>query len=129
MKIAVASHKQEEVGGHAGRCRRFWIYSAEGGRITGREEVSLAPGETFHDRSHGLPTALNGIQALIAASGGPGLVRKLEESGVAVVLTEEPQVERAVVRWLAGELPVLDPSTLQHGQFGHGHAHPHEGEC
>lgn len=125
MQIAVVSHKGTETGGHAGRARRFLLYTIEDRAVVRREDIQLEAGQSFHDLGHGLPRALSGIQALIAGSAGPGLVRKLQEAGVDAVLTEEPDADHAVELWLAERLERLDPATLQHGQHGHDHGHDH----
>lgn len=124
MKIAVASHKQEMVGEHAGRCRRFWIYEAEDGKVTGRAELVLAPEQTFHEL-HGGAHPLDGCAALIAASMGPGLVRKLQERRIEAVVTSEPDADLAVAGWLSGTLPRIRPEDQEHGQLGHHGPHHH----
>lgn len=125
MLIAVASHKDTDVGEHAGRARRFWLYTVEES-VVARKELRLEDGDSFHDHDHGVPAPLVGIRALICASAGPGLVDKLKEAGVEVALTEEPDADFAVALWLSGELPLVDPSSLTHGHFGQ---HDHGGTC
>jgi predicted Fe-Mo cluster-binding NifX family protein len=127
MKIAVASHKQDIVGEHAGRCRRFWVYEVEDGRVLGRTELQLAPEQTFHELHGAGPHPLDGVRAFIAASMGPGLVRKLTERGIEAVMTSEPDADMAVAGWLGGVLPRVRPEDMEHGQFGgHGHGHDHD---
>ena len=33
MKIAVTSQNRKTVTGHAGKCRKFWIYEVEGSAV------------------------------------------------------------------------------------------------
>ncbi len=96
----------------------------------GRQELRLSETETFHELHGSGDHPLGACQALIAASMGPGLVRKLEERGIEAVITSEPDCDLAVAAWLDGSLPRLRSEDQEHGQFGHhGHDdhHQHEG--
>ena len=41
MKIAVTSQNRCEITEHAGRCRNFWVFDVEGGRVAGRNLLEL----------------------------------------------------------------------------------------
>lgn len=43
MKIAVTSQNLSTISGHAGRCRKFWIYEVEGKRVA-RKDLHAASG-------------------------------------------------------------------------------------
>ena len=37
MKIAITSQNKREITGHAGKCRKFWIYEINEGKISNKE--------------------------------------------------------------------------------------------
>jgi hypothetical protein len=75
MKIAVASQNRKQVTGHTGRCRRFWIYEVEAGRIVSRTLLELPIDQSFHAISPQAPHPLDGVQVLISGGVGEGLDR------------------------------------------------------
>lgn len=114
MKIAVTSQNRKTVTGHAGKCRRFWIYEVEDCEVRDRRLVELAIEETFHE-SHGAgPHPLHGINVLITGGMGDGLHRRLKQMGIAAVATAETDPERAVADWLNGTLRELPPGQHHH---------------
>lgn len=130
MKIAVASQNRKTVTGHAGKCRRFWIYDVDGERVAGRDMLELALEETFHE-SHGHGAhPLDGISALISASMGTNMYARLAAKGITGVATSETDPDTAVAAYLQGTLVILPPEAHheehEHGHgHGHGHHHPH----
>lgn len=125
MLVAVASQNLREVTAHAGRCRRFWIYTVEGADAVGRDLVTLEIEDTLHACAGGLPEALAPCSALIAQSMGPGLVRRLVRHGLQAVATEERDPEKAVRAYLDGHLLPLSPDDEGCGQDHHDHEHGH----
>ncbi len=116
MKIAVTSQDRKTITGHAGQCRRFWIYETDDKSVLNKTLLELTPEQTFH-ASHGAAShPLDGIDALITAGMGPGLVRRLASKGVQPLMTSETDPDLVVASFLNG--------TLKTGQ----HA-PHEGAC
>ena len=97
MKIAVASQNRQQVTGHAGQCRRFWIVEIADQAVVGRVLVELEREETFHATGGGLPPALQGIDRLIAggdvgaqligAAIGPGRGERLEQTRLVRAIT------------------------------------------
>ena len=116
MKIAVTSQDRKTVTGHAGQCRRFWIYETDDKAVLNKTLLELTMEQTFH-ASHGPgPHPLDGIDALISGGMGPGLIRRLSGKGTQALVTSETDPDAAVADFLQG--------TLKVGQ----HA-PHEGQC
>lgn len=104
MKIAVASQNRREVTGHAGRCRRFWLFDSTDEQVRPRELLELPKEQCFHDLAPGIPAPLEGVDVLIAGGMGDGLSARLGRHGIRVVLTDEKDPVRAVQLWLAGKL-------------------------
>jgi len=104
MKIAVTSQNRKEVTGHAGRCRKFWVFEAQDKEIVGRELLELAKEHCFHDMAPEIAAPLEAVDVLIVGGMGSGLRERLARKGIAVVVTQEMDPERAVRLWLAGEL-------------------------
>ena len=128
MRIAVASQNRKTVTGHAGKCRKFWIYEAEGKEISGRNLLELPIEQSFHESPRGAPHPLDGVDVLIAGGMGAGMRARLDEKGIRAVATAETDLERAVAAWLAGSLAELPPEAHdehdhEQGQHGHGHGH------
>jgi predicted Fe-Mo cluster-binding NifX family protein len=118
MKIAVSSQNRKTVTGHAGKCRRFWIYDIDSCEVMDRRLVELALEETFHE-GHGVgPHPLGEVNVLITGGMGDGLQRRLKQMGILAVATAETDLERAVADWLNGTLKELPP-----GQHHHDHQH------
>jgi len=114
MKIAVASQNHRTVTGHAGRCRRFWIYTVENNEIVSKDLLELAPDEIFHGSPHNAPSPLDGTDALITGGMGEGLVRRLSLKGIRGVITSETDPDAAVAAYLDGTLPTLAPHNHHH---------------
>ena len=117
MKIAVTSQNRREITEHAGRCRKFWIYTVEDKRVTGKELLEFPKEQSFHESDPHAPHPLDGNDVLISRSMGQGILRRLAGKGILGVITDEKDPDTAVSAWLAGTL-----HTLQHGE-GHHHHH------
>jgi len=122
MKIAVASQNRENVTGHAGRCRRFWIYTVENNEVVGKEMLELAPDQIFHGSPPNAPSPLDGTDVLISGGMGEGLVRRLAVKGIQGVITSETDPDAAVAAYLDGSLPTMAPHSHSHD---HDHEHDH----
>lgn len=113
LKIAVASQNRRTITGHAGKCRRFWVYSIESGSITDRDMLELAMDQTYH-ASHGAGRhPLNGINALICRGMGSAMHARLREKGIDGLITDETDPDRAVLAYLQGRLPARQPALQQ----------------
>jgi predicted Fe-Mo cluster-binding NifX family protein len=132
MKIAVASQNQQDISGHLGRCRNFWVYQTDESTILDRQLLQLAKADTFHESSPKHAHPLDGIHVLIAGSYGQGLGRRLASKGIEVMATPETNPDQAVSAYLQGTLTIGEGEQHHHDQQHHGHQHHHQhkhGEC
>jgi predicted Fe-Mo cluster-binding NifX family protein len=106
MKIAIASQNRKQVTGHAGKCRKFWLYAIEGGTVKDKTLLELPREQSFHDHHGDAPHPLQGVQLLISGGMGEGLVRRLQGMGIEGVVTTETDPDLAITVWLAGTLPL-----------------------
>ncbi len=123
MKIAVASQNRKDVTGHAGRCRRFWVYTIENDEVTAKELLELTPDQIFHGSLHNAPSPLDGTDVLISGGMGEGLVRRLAVKNIQGVITSETNPDAAVTAYLDGTLATMAPHSHHH-DHDHGHHHP-----
>ena len=115
MRVALTTQKPDTITGHAGRCRRFTLFTAVDGRITDEQVVEVAEADTLH-QSHTLPPALGALDAFITGSMGEGLFARLTAVGVRPFITTETSPRAAVQALLAGTLASGAP-----------HSHPPHG--
>jgi len=108
MNIAVTSQNFRTITGHAGKTRRFLVYtrSAEGtwseaDRIDLPKEMSM---HEFKGGSH----PVDAFDVLITESCGEGFIHKMTERGVVVLTTSETDPVTAVESFAAGG--VLPPA-------------------
>jgi predicted Fe-Mo cluster-binding NifX family protein len=101
MKIAITSQNKHSVTGHAGKCRKFWVYQIDDGKVTSKELLELPMEQTFHSSPANEPHPLDGIQTLISGGMGEGMRRRLAAKNVQAVVTEETDLDRAVEQFLA----------------------------
>lgn len=132
MKIAVASQNRKTVTAHAGKCRKFWLYTVEAGldgaaqqsrALVERTLLELPIEQSFHAH-HGPephPLQAQAVQVLISGGMGEGLQRRLASMGIEGLITSESDPDRAVTAWLKGELPRMAPQA-----HAGGHDHPHD---
>ncbi len=121
LKIAVTSQNRKTVTGHAGKCRKFWIFEVEGTDIKDKTLLELSIEQSFHE-SHGASShPLDDMNVLITGGMGAGLQQRLKQKGILAVATSETDPDRAVAAWLAGTLPEAEPES-----HGHPHHHPHQ---
>lgn len=118
-KIAVASQNRKIVTGHAGKCRKFWLYSIEAGAVKGKQLLELPREQSFHDYTGAEPHPLQDVQVLITGGMGEGLAHRLAGMGIEGLITTETDPDRAVTAYLAGTLPLGRPEA--HGESLHAH--------
>lgn len=124
MKIAVTSQNRKDVTGHAGKCRRFWIYEIAGRDVVGRALLELPIDQSFH-ASHGAdPHPLDGVDVLICGGMGGGLGQRLRQRGIEALVTTKTTPDRAVAAYLAGTLPLGEAERHEGPERGHHHG-PH----
>jgi predicted Fe-Mo cluster-binding NifX family protein len=126
MRIAITSQNRKTVTGHAGKCRKFWIYQINGKEIVSRELLELPIEQSFHESDPAQPHPLDGINVLICGGMGQGLQHRLKQKGILGVATSETDLERAVAGWLDGTLPEAAPEEHDHAHDHH-HGHGHHG--
>jgi predicted Fe-Mo cluster-binding NifX family protein len=121
MRIAVTSQNRKTVTGHAGKCRKFWVFEVADCEVRDKQLLELPIEQSFHESHGNAPHPLDAINVLITAGMGSGLQQRLKRKGITPVATAEPDPDRAVAAWLNGTLAELPPQCHDHG--GHGHRH------
>ena len=105
MRVAVATSDFVKVAGHAGRARKWLVYTVDDSGTAGApERVELASEAVFHYAADGQPHPLDGVDAVIAQSAGDGFLRSMEKRGIRPVLTAETDPAKAVHDLLAETL-------------------------
>lgn len=99
-RIAVCSQNRKTVTDHAGKCRKFWIYTISDGAIADRTLLELPMAQALHASAPDAPHPLDGIDVLLAASMGDGLRQRLQQRGIQAVITEETDPDAAVAAFL-----------------------------
>ncbi|MEW5838977.1 MAG: NifB/NifX family molybdenum-iron cluster-binding protein [Pseudomonadota bacterium] len=112
--IAITSQNRKTVTGHAGRCRKFWLYPVDQGVVGERRLVELALEQTFHG-THGMPPGLEGMTAFISQGMGQGMFTRLQRLGVQPFMTCEADLDAALQAYLRGE------ASLEAEAEGHHH--------
>lgn len=116
MKIAVTSQNRRTITEHAGRCRKFWVFTTQDGAILDKELLELPKEQSFYESDSHAPHPLDDVQIFITADMGQGLVRRLNRKGITALITQESDPEAAVLLYLKGELNAAESS-------------PHPGDC
>lgn len=127
--IALTCQNRIEITPHAGQCRRFLVCAIEGAEIGEPQWLELPPGQSLHDSGQG-PHPLDRVDWLISAGMGDGLRRRLAARGVRTLLTTERDPQRALQRFVAGELPDEGDELAHDGRShatDHDHEHAHHG--
>jgi predicted Fe-Mo cluster-binding NifX family protein len=123
MKIAIASQNRKTVTGHAGKCRKFWIYEVEGCEVTDKRLLELPIEQSFHESNPNAPHPLDEVNVLISGGMGNGLQARLKQMGIMAVATSETDLDRALADWINGTLNELPPGLHHDHDHGHGHHH------
>ena len=103
-KIAVCSQNRKTVTEHAGKCRKFWVYDIEHGRVVGKNLLELPLEQSFHEIGDGQAHPLDEVDVLITGSIGDGLRQRLRQRGILGVVTSETDLDQAIASFLAGNL-------------------------
>ena len=117
FKIAVCSQNRKTVTEHAGKCRKFWIYDVEQGRVVGRNLLELTIEQSFHEAKEGQAHPLDEVDVLITGSIGGGLQQRLRQRGILGVVTSETDLDQAVAGFLAGDMA---PAAQMSAECAHG---------
>jgi predicted Fe-Mo cluster-binding NifX family protein len=113
MKIAVTSQNLSTISGHAGRCRKFWIYEVEGKRVARKALLELPLALRFQACVPDRPHPLNAVNVLITAGMKTRLHDNLMQKGILAVSTTETDPDRAVAAWLDGDLETMPPQVQE----------------
>jgi|SRR5690554_6006884 len=103
MKIAVTSQNRRAVTGHAGRCRRFWIFTVEDGAITDKTLLELSKEESFHDSDGSAPHPLDEVDVLLTGGMGSGLAQCLARKEIRALVTQAEDPDEAVQAFLLND--------------------------
>jgi predicted Fe-Mo cluster-binding NifX family protein len=115
MKIAVTSQNRREITGHAGKCRKFWIYEITENKIDKKTLLELPKEQSFHESSPQIPHPLDDVQVLIVGGMGMGLASRLSMKGIEGIVTSEKEPDKALAAYLDGSLKQLEPNSHSHG--------------
>jgi len=110
MKIGVTSQNFRTITGHAGKTRRFLIYTpGDDGSPVETDRLDLPKEMSMHE-FRGATHPLDELDVLITGGCGEGFVRRMAAKGVQAIATSETDPVRAVTMLLAGEsLPPAEP--------------------
>jgi len=110
MKIAVTSQNFRTITGHAGKTRRFLVYSdGENGELIEHERIDLPKEMSMHEFKGGFHPVFE-ADVLITAGCGQGFIRKMAGHNVQVIATSESDPQTAAKAVIAGQsLPPAEP--------------------
>jgi predicted Fe-Mo cluster-binding NifX family protein len=113
MKIGVTSQNFKTITGHAGKTRRFLVFSESlQGEWYESKRIDLPKDHSMHEFKGG-PHPLDDLDVLITGSCGEGFIRKLNSRGVQVIATSETDPSYAVNRIIEG-LPLAQAQPHVH---------------
>lgn len=114
MKIALASSDFDTVTGHAGRAKRWLIYTVdEHGQATQPvSHIELSSEQVLHHHQVGTPHPLDDVSVVIATSAGDGFLRHMEKMGIQAILTGETAPDKAIAAYFAQSLPPPKPRPI-----------------
>ncbi len=115
MKIGVTSQNYRTITGHAGKTRRFLIYTPdENGKPVESDRLNLPKEMSMHE-FRGINHPLEELDILITGSCGEGFVRRMSTHGVRVIATAETDPLVAASLVLSGKpLPAAAPHEHSH---------------
>ena len=114
MKIGVTSQNFKTITGHAGKTRRFLVFSLDReGRAIETDRLDLPKALSMHE-FHGGAHPIDDLDVLITGGCGDGFRLRMASRGVRVVTTSETDPEKAVTAVLAG-LPLPEAEPHSHG--------------
>ncbi|NBB68919.1 MAG: nitrogen fixation protein [Alphaproteobacteria bacterium] len=102
LLIAVASQNARTVTPHAGRTRRFLLFTADAdGTVAEAGRYELPKAMTLHGWPRSRPHPLFCVDVVVVGSAGENFRRKLAEVGVRVVVSADLAVRDAAARAVA----------------------------
>ncbi len=128
LRIALCSQNRKTLTGHAGKCRKFWIYTVYDGIVQERELLELPLEQALHSTADSDAHPLDGVDVLIAGSMGSGLQARLRARGVLPRISDLSELDAAVAAFLSGDMPAPNQDAEAvaaprrgGGCSGHGH--------
>lgn len=100
MKIAITSQNKKTITKHAGKCRKFWLYTLSGQDTPSRELLELNIDETLQAAEKDKPHHLDDIDVLITGGMGEGLKRRLNAKNIATIVTTELDPDAAIRHYM-----------------------------
>jgi predicted Fe-Mo cluster-binding NifX family protein len=113
MKIAVTSQDFRTVTGHAGRARRFLVYSVQpGGEPVEAARLDLPAELSFHEAGGTGAHPIDGVDVVLSAGFGAHFVQAMAQRAIQVAATDKEDPVEAVRDYLdrrasGRELPVV----------------------
>jgi predicted Fe-Mo cluster-binding NifX family protein len=97
MKIGITSQNFRTITGHAGKTRRFLIYTADpdNGTVSESGHLDLPKEMSLHAYNAPQPHPVEQLDILITAGCGEGFRQRMARSNVYVVVTDETDPETA----------------------------------
>jgi len=103
LLIAVASQNARTVTPHAGRTRRFLLFTADAdGTVTEAGRYELPKAMTLHGWPRSRPHPLYCVDVVVVGGAGENFRRKLADAGVRAVVIADLPVRDAAARAVAG---------------------------
>lgn len=127
--IAISIQKNNTISGHAGKCRRFTVYTVDTEGNYTHELLELNKGEALHDALHGdvQTNAIFDMDILLTQSLGQAAIEKLAIKDVRAYVIKEEDPETAIKKLIDGTLQAHAGAEHQHQGHDHGHNHGHAG--
>jgi len=114
MKIGVTSQNFRTITGHAGKTRRFLVFSRdEEGTAIEIDRLDLPKELSMHE-FRGDVHPIDSLDVLITGGCGEGFRQRMARRGIRVVTTSETNPETAVAAVLDG-LPLPEAKAHSHG--------------
>jgi len=126
IKVAIASDDKQTMGGHAGKCQNYIIYTIDDKGNYTKELKELAENETlrytFHsDESENPTNYLFDMDFVLTTMIGQGGTVKLAKQGVkALIVKEAPTTDEVVEKLINNTLEVYEAQPHNH-DHNHGH--------
>lgn len=103
MKIGITTQNFRTITGHAGKTRRFIIYSPDAtGAPVEIERLDLPKEMSMHE-FRGVHHPIDNLDVLITGGCGQGFFNRMASRGVRVVTTSETDPSKALAAVLQGE--------------------------
>lgn len=127
IKIAVNSLKGDDtIGGHSGKCRKFWIFDVLDNKIIDKSLMNLERDQTLHHVFHesgNYNHPLFDVDILISGGIGAGAVNRLKSQNIQALITTETNADKAIALLIEGQLPIV--ANGHDGNCNHDHDHDH----